>query len=38
MEYPWKKPDRYGGGKYETLVDDYGTKAEKFWKEYESDC
>jgi len=36
MDYPWKKPDRYSG-KYETLVDENGTKAEKFWAHY-SDC
>lgn len=37
MDYPWKKPDKYGGGNYETLVDDYGTKADKFWNKYD-DC
>ena len=35
MEYPWKKrPDRFGGGNYELLVDDNGTKADKFWDSY----
>lgn len=33
MEYPWKKPDRYSGN-YEKLVDDYGTRSEKFWSNY----
>jgi len=37
MDYPWKKPDRYSG-KYELLVDENGTKAQKFWSNYDEEC